>query len=364
MSSYHEPNRLQQKIDQTAELLVAGAHVLNDMLTSDETEGTVPFKDWAAALREIPSLHDDLTTSERLVWLWETLREAPDFADHFGTLPPAAVPWTSKNQRFDVFLPGEWFVVGMKGGQVAELLQRTNYAPQQEDVSVQTKDKLRMKPGKGDRLECCDCHAEVTIRVNKVFDVTREADIMRIEEDRIELEEGLVKVQVDSLNQAYTVSSRRLEPERRSHGGRTYDHIVHARKGTRTRLEDIRRRVESGTWKVLPPATPEQQIECMFQEPEQWGLRGDPYLWRELKQHLLAAGLPDHADEFGRYLESKFEELVGVPLSECRESVFVDRYAHGGMSSGHVDPDWWRRTGIPLLQERFTRRATLEAVNG
>ncbi len=103
-----------------------------------------------------------------------------------------------------------------------------------------------MKPGKGGRLECDDCEALVTIRVTEVNSVEREADIMRIEHDRITLGNGFVQVRVDSLNQAYTVSSRRLEPERRSHGGRTYDHVVHATETKRTRLEDIRQEVERG----------------------------------------------------------------------------------------------------------------------
>jgi len=73
---------------------------------------------------------------------------------------------------------------------------------------------------------------------------------MRIEADRITPGNGIVNVRVDSLNQAYTVSSRRLEPERRSHGGRTYDHVVHATETKRTRLEDIRLKVETGRWEL------------------------------------------------------------------------------------------------------------------
>ena len=78
---------------------------------------------------------------------------------------------------------------------------------------------------------------------------------MEINEDRITLGKGIVTVRVDSLNQAYTVSSRRLEPNRRSHGGRTYDHVVHVGQGTRTPLETIRQRVENDEWEV-PPASP------------------------------------------------------------------------------------------------------------
>ncbi len=40
------------------------------------------------------------------------------------------------------------------------------------------------------------------------------------------------------------------EPQRRSHGGRTYDHVDHATGTKRTRLEDIRLKVETGGWEM------------------------------------------------------------------------------------------------------------------
>lgn len=211
-----------------------------------------------------------------------------------------------------------------------------------------------MRPGKGHRLECCDCRSEVTITVDKILSLEREADIMRIEQDRVELGKGYVKVVVDSLNQGYTVASRRLEPQRRSHGGRTYDHLVHIGNEKRTRLEDIRQLVESGAWPFSIAAKEQRErIEKLFQEPQQWGLRGDPFVWRELRQHFIESGLPETPSGFVSGLESRFKELVGVPLSTEQEFVFIQRYAHGGMSSGQVDPQWWRGTGIPLLQDRF-----------
>ncbi len=269
MAASKQPKRVEAKIDQTARLLFMGASVLDAMLRDGDAEGTVRFKGWASSLRALPELDSELTTNDRLVWLWESLRSAPDLRDQFGDLPAATVPWTSRDQRFEVFDPGEWFVIGMKGGEVAQLLQRATVPSVEERVCVQTKAKLRMRPGKGDRLECCDCRAEVTIHVEKVFSVKREADIIRIDEDRIELADGLVKVQVNSLNQAYTVSSCRLEPERRSHGGRTYVHVVHARNGKRTRLEDVRQLVESGCWTVpgrVDDSTPHISSKSLVRE--------------------------------------------------------------------------------------------------
>jgi hypothetical protein len=355
MSNNNRPTSVADRIDATARLVFLGANVLHDMLSVCDNEDRVSFQRWATTLRELDEVGKNCTTDEHLIWLWETLRTAPDLCAYFGDLPSATNPWTSTHQHFDVFEPGECFFIGMTKDEVAHLLKPTQLISHPERVRLQTMERLQMRPGKGHRLECCDCRSEVTILVDKVFSLEREADIMRIEQDRIELGDGYVKVQVDSLNQAYTVASRRLEPKRRSHGGRTYDHLVHIGNEKRTRLEDIRQLVESGSWpSSIKVKEQKEQIEKLFQEPQQWGLRGDPFLWRELRQHFIETGLPATLSEFMNRLESQFRELVGVSLATDQESVFIQRYAHGGMSSGQIVPDWWRRTGMPLLKERFS----------
>ena len=91
--------------------------------------------------------------------------------------------------------------------------------------------------------------------------------------------------------------------------------------------------------------------ELFEPEPENWGLRGDPFLWRELKEHFGDKEIPD--DEGTLYL-SIFRYCcdrckVGLNMAE---TAFVEDYAKGGMSSGEVSCKWWRATGIPLLLKR------------
>jgi len=122
-------------------------------------------------------------------------------------------------------------------------------------TSFQTEEALYMRPGKGDRLETCDCASRVTIPVKDIHTIDREVDIMHVEADRIEIAGKVIHVRVDSLNQAYTVASRRLESSRRSHGGRTYNHLVHVGPSERMLLETIRLQVENGDWEVPPSPT-------------------------------------------------------------------------------------------------------------
>lgn len=94
--------------------------------------------------------------------------------------------------------------------------------------------------------------------------------------------------------------------------------------------------------------------ELFAPSPAQWGLRGDPYLWQELSHELSDRTLPESAGELMVVLEAAFYRLVGEPVHTLKGSVFVARYSHGGMSSGHVAPDFWRNTALPLLRSRFT----------
>lgn len=90
--------------------------------------------------------------------------------------------------------------------------------------------------------------------------------------------------------------------------------------------------------------------------PKQWGLRGDLFLWMELRQVLCHCELASTA---GLQLGSRVEDrltaaiatLTGTELG-ARRDVYVRRYARGGMSSGMVALGHWQNVLIPLLIRR------------
>jgi hypothetical protein len=88
-------------------------------------------------------------------------------------------------------------------------------------------------------------------------------------------------------------------------------------------------------------------------EPEQWGLRGDPYVWRALRDHLSGTDIPTSVDEVVSLLQAAFTELVGLDLvGDPAEAMYLEQYAHGGMSSGGIHLDTWRQRLMPMLAER------------
>ncbi len=94
--------------------------------------------------------------------------------------------------------------------------------------------------------------------------------------------------------------------------------------------------------------------DLFFREPDEWGLRGDPYLWAEMRSFLADRPLPSSREELSDAVTSAFQELTGHPLVATRDSFAIERFAHGGMSSGHIDPAWWRSKALPLLSARLS----------
>jgi hypothetical protein len=87
--------------------------------------------------------------------------------------------------------------------------------------------------------------------------------------------------------------------------------------------------------------------------PDEWGLRGDPFAWDALVDHLGDRPRPGSVRELHAELRAAFEHVVGVDLDHLRdEPIRVEAFAHGGMSSGFVDLVAWRDRLMPMLQER------------
>jgi len=100
----------------------------------------------------------------------------------------------------------------------------------------------------------------------------------------------------------------------------------------------------------------DKALASLFQEvPTRWGLRGDPDLWQDMQATLGSHAYPRTEAQLTVLLEQTYQQLTGAPLSKP-DPVFVERYTHGGMSSGYVSPQFWAETAIPLIRSRY--RAT------
>jgi hypothetical protein len=89
-------------------------------------------------------------------------------------------------------------------------------------------------------------------------------------------------------------------------------------------------------------------------EPLQWGLRGDPWVWRALSAHLSGMYLPPSMGEVEMLLYASFDRVVRIELAtEPAPWVFRPEFANDpGLSSGNVHLETWRSTLLPLLIDR------------
>lgn len=87
-------------------------------------------------------------------------------------------------------------------------------------------------------------------------------------------------------------------------------------------------------------------------EPIQWGLHGDPHLWREMKQKTASTNIPVTANEMEKLLHRLFKELVGEAPQKGK-FIYVKKYETVGMSKGMICSDFWLDTGFSLLIQRY-----------
>ncbi|MCG7344812.1 hypothetical protein MHZ92_11760 [Sporosarcina sp. ACRSL] len=101
----------------------------------------------------------------------------------------------------------------------------------------------------------------------------------------------------------------------------------------------------------------EKSVSVIFKpKPETWGLRGDPYLWDEFEKVFSTIPLPCSQTCFLDHFEQFFQELTNHSFRGTEdEEIFVERYAHGGMSSGHISVEFWQREALPLLLNRLEK---------
>lgn len=101
--------------------------------------------------------------------------------------------------------------------------------------------------------------------------------------------------------------------------------------------------------------------DLFHERPKQWGLRGDSYLWDELLETLADVALPINRDEFENILDAAFRTATGKSLAFLDE-INLERFAHGGMSSGGISGKFWREKGFPLIISRFEKSLEREDV--
>lgn len=98
-------------------------------------------------------------------------------------------------------------------------------------------------------------------------------------------------------------------------------------------------------------------VAKLFEDtPCQWGLRGDPYLWDEMRNHFAETPFPKSEQELESLLAEAFFVLTGQTIT-TENNFRIERLAHGGMSSGWICPSFWQRGATDFLKRAFQRES-------
>lgn len=139
-----------------------------------------------------------------------------------------------------------------------------------------------------------------------------------------------------------------------------------------TRVEEVRlvaldealhKRTRAAVWARRPAPVGSDTVGALFErEPIQYALRGDAYLWRELRAQFADTPLPGSWLALRTLLTDAIEQVVGEPLAnrgsaswhDQAAAVYVPEFDPGhGMSAGAVHVPWWVHTGVPIVLDRY-----------
>ena len=90
-------------------------------------------------------------------------------------------------------------------------------------------------------------------------------------------------------------------------------------------------------------------IEDVFKiEPSQWGLRGNPTKWQELRNSLRDSTENLHQLEFEEALEKRFFAIVQKEEKQAsNDIVWFEKFPQTGMSGGSISLKWRQEKGLP-----------------
>lgn len=88
--------------------------------------------------------------------------------------------------------------------------------------------------------------------------------------------------------------------------------------------------------------------------PENWGLKGDSYFWKELEEFFSNIYLPYPVERFTSNFCIIYKIIIGDEISP-NQNYYIPKYDKGGISSGMIESDFWINTALPLLTERLEK---------
>ena len=161
----------------------------------------------------------------------------------------------SQNQEQTVFVLPNYSELGIFLNSIPEdTYQVPIHELENPDAILVIQEELYMKSGgKRNRMKVCDVYSKLIMKTPTLPSVELEAVTCGVQSGDIEMSANKLIIDVKSFNEALTIVTRRLKPERK-YGGRAYSYMGLICDGYCYSIEAIRKKVESGNWCFPPPA--------------------------------------------------------------------------------------------------------------
>lgn len=222
-------------------------------------QSRVTYAEWHAAFRgrlvppaggEDPNVRSWQETGDSCLWVWKTLLSVPGF----GTFARRnlLVRRADREER-TLFPPGTEFIAAFQHnrGRVPSKELFSLEADRYDVVLIRTQQELTIKRGKSGHLEWGFVKCDVWIPVRQPRAPEIESAALGEAVEDIQVYPHALRGTVNSLNEAYAVASRRLEPLRRSHNGNVNDCLVWTDREHAVPLGSVRDAVHMDIWETI-----------------------------------------------------------------------------------------------------------------
>jgi hypothetical protein len=215
--------RLNSSIPQATDLFMSGLHWLKVLAEKDQE---IRFSRWTKLIRDVRGMPENLNL-KYLEWLWNAITSEPNITTYLGSRMLSRDDEWRRQKSVECVAANSLFGIFFKSFRSYGHPVLSRPKDLKPVAEAEILGPLYMKPGKGRRFECCDVPIRLKIRPDKLGPANVEAAALKLGVADLKIEGGSIHVNVKSLNHADTKASLRLEPNRRSHGGRVYDHVAY-----------------------------------------------------------------------------------------------------------------------------------------
>jgi hypothetical protein len=227
-------------VNQRTQLISLGFQCL-EKLGHESPE--INFSSWKSCLEN----SNQQLSPQELNWLWNVVVNDPKLPTNI--LKKILSPEQEFKRRPDVLVAkaGTEFGIFLQGLPTLEY----TFRHLEPNALIVIEQDLFMAPGREMRFSCRSLPCIVSFTVANPGDLALEAERLRLSPEVVEIMGNQIRARAKSISNAYSVSTRRLQPGRKSEGGKAYDYVAMINQNIFYPLELIRTQVESNQWQLL-----------------------------------------------------------------------------------------------------------------